>query len=171
MKTLLFTILFVFPGLCAFSQLDYHKIKDTIYPGGSACGINDSAALHTIYPKLLAIDTTLISEGIAEYYNDLANVLTGLALYHDPDTTYWRLSLTAIEHYLYYEPDDFSMIWNAGFNCVSLKDCEKAHDYLNRYYQTAPRKYWKKDQIEAFLYFCPDDELRRKFKIKEKTPR
>lgn len=166
MKKLLFTILFAFPGLCAFSQLDYLKIRDTLTPSMIYCGVRDSASLSVVLPKLLAIDTNLISKGIEEYYLDLAKTYTDFAMMSESDTTYRKLALDAIKHYLFHDPDDYSMIWNAGFDCVALGDCEQAHYYLRWYGETAPRKKWKKDQIGAFLSFCPDDELKRKFRIK-----
>ena len=62
--------------------------------------------------------------------HDLAHVFTDLSLRNDNDTTYVRLSIITIKKYLHHSPDDFGMIWNAGFDCVSLGDCNQAHYYF-----------------------------------------
>lgn len=167
------TVLFIFQNVffISFAQSDYLQIKDTLCP--AVCGIRDSSEVVRIYNALLNLDTTKITSGIAQYYNDLSFFQYDLGLRNDEDTTFMRLHIHNTEKSLYHDPNNDQMLWNAALSYVGedFRDCEKAQYYLMRYYEVCPRKYWKdkKDQIAIFLMWCPNDELARKFKIKENS--
>lgn len=171
MKKTLLALIFICSTSVTFSQLDYLKMKDTICP--TVCGILDSSEIARIYDVLLNLDTTRISYGMAQYYNDLSFFQYDLGLRNDEDNTFMRLHIQSTEKSLYHDPNNDQMLWNAALSYVGedFRDCEKAQYYLNRYSEVSPKKYWKdkKDQIAIFLMWCPNDELARKFKIKENS--
>lgn len=171
MKKNTLLILFIYSAFLSFSQLDYRKMKDTICP--SLCGIRDSSLVRDIYIKLQGIDTTKITSGLAQYYEDLSHVQYDLCLWNDEDSTYMRMSLQNTEKSLFHDPNNIGMLWNASFGYTVFKDCDKTHYYLNRYFIACPKKYWKekaqKEQIGILLMMCPNEELKRKFKIKDET--
>ena len=167
MRKAVLLLLFAFLVFGSFSQLDYRKMKDTICP--SHCGYLDSATLHLNFSRLTALDTALISEGISDYYFDLAELYTEFALANESnDTVFRRLALATVEKYLIYEPRDAGMIWNAAFDNIALGNCDRAHYYLTRFKETAYRKELKemKEQVKIALIFCPNEELNKKFRIK-----
>ncbi len=169
MKKTILILFLVFQSLMTWAQLDYKQMKDTICP--SLCGIRDSSLVKEIYTKLLSLDTTKITAGMADYYDDLSHVQYDLCLWNEDDSTYMRLSLQSTEKSLFHDPNRIGMVWNAAFGYTVFKDCDKTHYYLRRYYEVCPKKYWKnkaqKEQIGILLSMCPSDELSKKFCIKE----
>lgn len=167
MKQILFT-LFFFTSFFSKSQDDYLKMKDTICP--SLCGIRDSSEVARIYNVLLNLDTTKITSGMANYYEDLSHVQYDLCLYNNEDSTYMRMSLHSTEKSLYHNPNSINMLWNAAFGYSVFFECEKVSYYLMRFKKALPKKYLKeyKDQIAIILKEkCPNEELKKEFRIKE----
>ncbi len=163
-KTLI--LAFIFLSNVSFAQLDYLNVKDTVCP--NICGFRDSTTLSEIYYKLLHLDTSQFSQGLAVYYADLSAVQYELCLRNKTDKTLLSLSLASAEKSLVHHPNDIGMLWNVGFFYKTLGNCEMALIYLKKYGEVCPKKYWKenKDQIQLFLDHCPNDELKIKFKIK-----
>lgn len=168
MKQILILTLFSLTTLFSFSQLDYAKMKDTIYP--TLCGFHDSTELTVLYQKLLTLDTTTISKGMEQYYDDLSHAQYELYLYNTDDTTFMRLSLASTLKSLHHDPKGIGMLWNAAFGYTVFGECDKTHYYLARYAKACPRRFWKgeqKNQIAILLQMCPNEELKRKFRINE----
>lgn len=173
MNKILILPLFLFYSFFSHSQLDYLKMKDTICP--AVCGIRDSSEVVRIYNALLNLDTTKISFGMALYYDDLSYFQYDLSLRNNEDSTLMRMHIQSAEKSLYHDPNNEHMIWSAASGYAGFRECERTHYYLWRYYEVCPKKFWrqkdKKEQIAILLLFCPDAELKKKFKIRENTIR
>jgi len=166
-RIILCTLFFTLTSLL-FAQIDYSKIKDSVCPGKNFCGFRDSADLAMIYPMMMSLDTTKITNGIAEYYHDLWEVEYELYARRHADTVFLRRCVNSAIRGLYHDPKNYSMAWDAALGYARFKECDKALYYMNIYAETCPRRYWDKQQNGYFLYSCPSEELRKKFHLSKK---
>lgn len=164
MKTL-FALFFLLTGINTYSQLDYSEARLSIDPSLLTCGIKDTITLKALYAKLLDFDTTTISKNIAEYYEDLASVEYELFMWTQ-DTSYLRMSSVNDVKAASFGPNN-SAEWNAAFSFALTGDCPKMREYLFKYHKSGRKKDIRhnKDQIEYLLELCPDEELKKLFRL------
>ena len=149
MKTL-FTGVFIFLGLYGNSQkLDYRKMRDTICP--PICGWRDSLSLSEIVPRMLALDTNMLTkDSRSEFFDDLAHQEFMLFAY-TLDSNYLRSSANHSSKATYNDPKSYGNYWNTAFAYSMLNECEKMRYWLAQYKERTPRKYLR-GQLEQIGY-------------------
>jgi hypothetical protein len=143
----LFTSLFV--TICFYGssqQYDYLAIRDTIRP--ALCGWRDSLSLTEIVPKMLALDTNILTtETRYNFFSDLAMeeyMYYGYML----DTNLLNNSIRHNQMALYHRPEAFSCYWDIAICYSLLGDCDNKLYWLALYEQHLPRRFLKKRRDE-----------------------
>jgi hypothetical protein len=131
--------------ISAQEGIDYLKIRNSLVR--TTCSAINQDTTELTYQNLMSIDSTKITNGLADYYYDL-----GMTYY---EKTYFfeqkefiPAMISSFENCIITDIKQSSAYWNLALHYSLNKQYELASAYLEKYKKYCKKKYWDKDQIE-----------------------
>lgn len=141
-------------GLKAQELIDYLSIRDSVVT--FSCGETSMEEVLGTLRRLSDIDTSLITNGLAAYFNDLgwAYQIRGVSARFTQDTL--RQSITWFKRAAALDPAGTGGYYhNIIFTCFMLKDCEGARQAMKVYKKHVKKRKRDADLMKVFNMVCP----------------
>ena len=140
---LLATLIVITYNVQSQRNLDYNKYKKD--NNGLSCTNVNQTNVDTSFAMLNKIDTNTISNGLDEYFHDLAMTTSLFGIFHkDKWKEYSYVAIKYFERSIQLNPNDPSNYYEIIYTCMTLNDYKTAKVYVEPYEKLTPLEYREK---------------------------
>jgi tetratricopeptide (TPR) repeat protein len=131
--------------ISAQEGIDYLKIRNSLVR--TTCSAINEDTTELTYQNLMSIDSTKITNGLADYYYDLGMTYYEKAYFFE-QKEFFPLVIASFENCILIDKKRSLAYWNLALHYSLNKQYELASAYLEKYKKYCKKKYWDKDQNE-----------------------